>query len=305
MKFLIKRFFELIPVIWGVGTIVFLLLHLIPGDPVDIMLGENALPAKRDSLRASLNLDKPLITQYGIFWKSVLSGNLGESYISRKPVADLLKERVFATFSLAFFSIIWALVISIPLGVLAAVFRRTLIDQAVLLISVFGVAMPNFWFGPLLVLFFSIQLGWLPVSEMNGFSSYILPSFTLGLGLSAILMRMTRATLVEVLTQDYIVTAKSKGISWWALYFKHALRNALIPLITLIGMQIGGLLAGAVITETIFDWPGIGELIYRGIQSRDFPVVQGAVLVIAFTYVAANTLADLSYSFANPRIRIE
>ena len=303
--FLLRRLAQLLPVLWGVGTLVFLLLHLVPGDPVEIMLGENALPASKETLRRNLGLDRPLAEQYLHFWGSVVKGDLGTSLTSRKPVTSLLAERLPGTFALAASALAWAILVAIPLGVTAAAFRRSLFDRAVLLFSILGVSMPSFWVGPLLMLFFSVHLGWLPVSEREGFASYILPSLTLGLGLTAILTRMTRATMVEALTQDYITTAKAKGLGWAGVHMKHALKNALIPVITLLGLQLGSLLAGAVITETIFDWPGVGELIFRGIQSRDFPLVQGCVLVIATTYLLANTLADIAYSVANPRIELK
>jgi peptide/nickel transport system permease protein len=305
ISFLARRFLQLIPVLWGVGTLVFLLLHFVPGDPVEIMLGENALPAAKESLRASLRLDRPLPEQYFSFWAGVLRGDLGESLISRKPVSALIAERIPATFSLTLVALAWAVAISIPLGVLAAAFRRRAIDHAVLLYSVLGVSVPSFWTGPLLVLIFSLKLGWLPVSEREGAASYILPALTLGLGLSAVLARMTRATMAEILTQDYITTARSKGLSPVEIYLKHALKNALIPVITLLALQLGGLLAGTLITETIFDWPGLGELIFRAIQSRDFPLVQGCVLVIAFVYVTVNSLADIAYTLVNPRIELK
>lgn len=300
-----KRFLQLIPVLWGVGTLVFLLLHLVPGDPVEIMLGENAQASSKEALRASLHLDRPLIEQYGIFWRSALKGDLGESFLSKKPVSTLIAERFPATLSLALAAMFWAVLIAIPLGVLGAMFKKSIFDRLVLFYSILGVSMPSFWFGPLLMLFFAVKLGWFPVSEREGWASYVLPSLTLGFGLSAVLTRMTRATMADVLSQEYITTAKSKGLSWPKVYFKHALKNALIPVITLLGLQLGALLAGAVITETIFDWPGLGELVYRAIQSRDFPLVQGSVLVIAATYVCANTLADLAYSLANPRIELK
>jgi peptide/nickel transport system permease protein len=300
-----KRILQLVPVLWGVGTLVFLLLHLVPGDPVEIMLGESAQTTSKDALRASLHLDRPISQQYWIFWKSALHGNLGESFLSKKPVSALIAERFPATLSLAFAAMFWAVLIGVPLGVLGAMFRHTFFDKLVLFYSILGVTMPSFWFGPLLMLFFAVKLGWFPVSEREGWVSYVLPSLTLGFGLSAVLTRMTRATMAEVLTQDYITTARSKGLSWSKIYFKHALKNALIPVITILGLQLGALLAGAVIAETIFDWPGLGELVYRAIQSRDYPLVQGAVLVIAGTYVVANTLADIAYSLANPRIELK
>ena len=304
LPFLLRRVLQLIPVLWGVGTLVFFLLHLVPGDPVEIMLGENAQQGAKDSLRATLRLDRPLHEQYFSFWGSVLKGDLGESLVSRKPVSALIAERIPATASLTLVTLAWVIFIAIPLGVLAAAFRRTLLDRSVLLFSILGVSMPTFWVGPLLMLFFSVKLGWLPVSERGGPLSYVLPSLTLGLGLVAVLSRMTRATMAEALQQDFIVTARSKGLGPVAVNLKHALKNALIPVITLLGLQLGGLLARALITETIFDWPGIGELVFRAIQSRDFPLVQGCVLVIAFTYVLVNSLADIAYTLANPRIEL-
>ncbi len=305
LPFLLRRMLQLIPVLWGVGTLVFLLLHLVPGDPVEIMLGENAQQSAKDSLRATLRLDRPLHEQYFSFWGSLLQGDLGESLISRKPVSALIAERIPATVSLTLVTLTWVILLAIPLGVLAAAFRRTFLDKAVLLFSILGVSMPSFWVGPLLMLFFSVKLGWLPVSERGGPLSYVLPSLTLGLGLVAVLSRMTRATMAEALQQDYIVTARSKGLGPFTVNLKHALKNALIPVITLLGLQLGGLLGGALITETIFDWPGLGELVFRAIQSRDFPLVQGCVLVIAFIYVLANSLADIAYTLANPRIELK
>lgn len=303
--FLARRLLELIPVVWGVGTLVFLLLHIVPGDPVEIMLGDSALSVNKNALRAQLHLDRPLPVQYALFWKGVAHGDLGTSFISKRPVAKLVAERAPATFKLAVLALICAVLLAIPLGVLSACFRDGVFDHLVLAFTMLGAAMPNFWLGPLLMLFFSVKLGWLPVSGNDGPSNYVLPAVTLGLGMSCVLTRMVRTTMAEILRHDYITTARAKGLGWGSVYLKHALKNALIPVITILGLQLGGLLAGAVITETIFDWPGLGELVYRGIQSRDFPLVQGCLLVIAGTYVAANTIADIAYTFANPRIEAE
>jgi peptide/nickel transport system permease protein len=302
LPFLARRFLQLIPVVWGVGSLVFLLLHIVPGDPVEIMLGDSALSVNKDALRAQLHLDRPIAMQYALFWEGIARGDLGTSFISKRPVGRLVAERAPATFKLAFFALIFAVMVAIPLGVLSACFRDGALDYSILAFTMVGAAMPNFWLGPLLMLFFSVKLGWLPVSGFEGPSNYVLPALTLGLGMSCVLTRMVRTTMAEILQHDYITTARAKGLGWRAVYLKHALKNALIPVITMLGLQLGGLLAGAVITETIFDWPGIGELVYRGIQSRDFPLVQGCLLVIAGTYVAANTLADVAYSLANPRI---
>ena len=301
----IKRFFQLIPTLWGIGTIVFFLIHLVPGDPVEIMLGENSLASSRESLRQSLHLDQPLHLQYFQFWKGVLRGNLGDSIISRRPVSKLIAERFPATAGLALVSICWALLFAIPLGLIGAIFRGKILDKSILLVSILGVSLPSFWIGPLLMVIFSLHLGWLPVSEKVGWQSYVLPSITLGIGLFAVLTRMTRASLAETLDQDYITTARSKGLSEFQVLSKHALKNALIPVITILGLQLGGLLAGTLITETIFDWPGLGELVFRAIQSRDFPLVQGCVLFIATSYVMVNFLADILYSLVNPRVELK
>jgi ABC-type dipeptide/oligopeptide/nickel transport system permease component len=302
VSFFLRRILQLIPVLWGVGTIVFLLIHLVPGDPVDIMLGENALPASREELRANLGLDRPLPHQYVQFWKSLAMGDLGRSFISRRPVGELIKERLPATLLLALSALSLSVLLALPFGLLAAVFRNRWPDHILLLISILAVAVPSFWLAPLLMIFFSIELGWLPVSEFTGWRSLVLPSVTLGIGMCAVTMRMTRASLDEVLDRDYIRTARAKGLSEWSVFTKHSLKNALIPVITVIGLQLGGLLAGTVITETIFDWPGIGELLFRAIQSRDFPLVQGCVLTIACGYVFASTLADMAYRWANPKV---
>ena len=303
--FLGKRIIQLIPVMWGVATLVFFLIHFVPGDPIDIMLGDSALPASREILRKQLNLDKPLLVQYKDYWINLVQGDLGQSLLSRRSVTTLIIERLPATIELAVLGVFVAIILAIPIGVLCAVWKGTVFDRVTMALSLLGVSMPNFWLGPLLVLLFSIELNIFPVSERTGFSSYVLPAFTLGLSMAAILSRLTRASMLDVLSQDYITTARSKGLSNTIVYMKHALRNSLIPVITILGLQLGALLAGTVITETIFDWPGIGELLYRAIQSRDYPLVQGCVLTIAITFVMANTLADIAYTVVNPRIKLE
>lgn len=303
--FIVKRILQLIPVMWGVATLVFFLLHFIPGDPVDIMLGDSALPASRDLLRSQLNLDKPILEQYLHYWEGIFTGDMGNSLHSQQPVLQAIADRLPATMELAILSIIMAVLISIPIGVLSAIWKKSLFDRIAMTSSLVGVAMPNFWLGTLLVLVFSVQLGIFPVSERSGFSSYILPAFTLGFSMAAILSRLTRASLLEVLSQDYIVTAQSKGLSNFIVYMKHALRNALIPVITILALQFGSVMTGTVITETIFDWPGIGELLYRAIRSRDYPLVQGCVLVIAFMFVFVNAIADIAYSVVDPKVKLE
>ncbi|NUM89723.1 MAG: ABC transporter permease, partial [Bdellovibrionales bacterium] len=282
--------------------LVFLLLHAVPGDPVDLMLGESALPSNRDALRAELRLDRPLPEQYALFWKHAVTGDLGRSIVLKKPVAALIAERLPATAALAALALALAVAVGIPLGVLSAALRESWIDRALLLLSTAAFSIPNFWLGPLLVLFFSVRLGWFPVSEMAGPASFVLPALTLSISMAAVLLRMTRTSMLGVLSQAYITAAEAKGLGRAALWFRHALKNALIPVISVLGLQLGSLLGGVVITETIFDWPGLGELLYRGIQGRDYPLVQSCVLLIACAYVAVNTVTDAAYRLADPRV---
>ncbi len=303
----LRRLFFMLPVVWGVSTFVFLIIHLIPGDPIDLMLGETATQVDRQALQRQLGLDQPLWRQYTTFLQRLGRGDLGQSLHSRRPVSTLIAERLPATASLALAALCVSVGLAIPLGVLAAIRPRSLLDTSSMILALLGVSMPNFWLGPLLILVFSIHLGWLPVSGRgDGSLTYlILPAVTLGTGMMAILTRMTRSSMLETLREDYIRTAAAKGLTTWAVVAKHALGNALIPLVTLVGLQGGALLAGAVITETIFAWPGLGDLTIRAIQQRDYPVVQGCVLVIALTYVMMNMLMDILYAVVDPRIRFE
>jgi len=290
-------------VVLGVVTLVFALLHLVPGDPVEAMLGETAMPAQREELRHALGLDRPLWVQYLRFLGGLAHGDLGTSIRRSMPVSALLVQRYPATFQLTLASMLVATLVAIPLGVLAALRARTWIDHGSSAAALLGVSIPNFWLGPMLILLFSIRLDWLPVSGREGLASLILPATTLGLGLAAILTRMTRSSLLETLGEDYIRTARAKGVSPTVVVWKHAMRNALVPIVTLLALQFGALLAGSVITETIFSWPGVGKLLLEGIRARDYPVVQGVVLSVALTYVAVNLLTDLLYAWVNPSIR--
>ncbi len=289
-------------VMLGVCTLVFLLIHLVPGDPVDAMLGESALPADREMLRQSLGLDLPLAEQYRRYLVGLLRLDLGHSFQDQRPVAAILAERLPATLRLAGAALALALLLAIPMGMLAAYRRGTALDSGIMAFSLVGMSMPNFWLGPLLILVFSLWLGWTPVSGSDAPGSILLPAITLGTALAAILARMVRASLLEVLGEDYIRTARAKGLSEPAVLRRHALRNAWLPILTLVGLQLGGLLGGAVITETVFAWPGIGSLLVESIQSRDFPVVQGCVLLISLVYVLVNTLTDMAYMLVDPRI---
>ena len=291
------------PTVLGVASLVFALLHLMPGDPVEIMLGETARPSDRDALRAALGLDRPLLAQYLAFLEGLAQGDLGRSIHHGRPVAEIIAARLPATALLTAAALAFALAVALPAGLLSAHRPYGALDRGASAASLFGVALPNFWLGPMLVLFFSLELGWLPVSGAGGAAHLVLPAVTLGLSLAGILTRMTRSTVLEALGEDYVRTARAKGASETAVVAKHALSNALGPLLSVLGLQLGALLAGSVITETIFSWPGIGRLAIQAIHTRDYPVVQGCVLVIALSYVLVNLATDLAYAWANPRLR--
>jgi peptide/nickel transport system permease protein len=302
--FLLRRVAILIPTVIGAVTLVFFFLHMIPGDPVEVMLGETAQQADKERLRAELGLNLPLYVQYARFMAGIMQGDLGDSYFYRRPVARVIAERTPATVELALAAFLVAGLIAIPLGIVAALREGTAVDNASVLFSLVGVSMPNFLLGPLLIILFSIALGWFPVSGRGGILSLILPAVTLGTALAAILSRMTRASLLERLGEDYLTVARAKGLPEWKVILKHALRNALIPVITVMGLQIGVLLSGAIITENVFSWPGIGTLLINAIEARDYPLVQGCVLFITLSYVVVNLLTDLFYGWADPRIRL-
>jgi peptide/nickel transport system permease protein len=304
LHFLISRLISAAVVVLGVSCLVFLLIHLVPGDPVDVMLGEGAQPADREALRQALGLDRPVHTQLMSYLGGLARLDLGVSLHTRQPIAELLLERLPATVELAFAALAIAVALALPLGIFAAVRRGGLVDHGAMGFSLLGVSIPNFWMGPLLILVFSLWLGWLPVSGRDGPASLILPALTLGTAMAAILARMVRSVLLEVLGEDYIRTARAKGLPEHTVILHHGLRNALLPIITLLGLQLGALLGGAVITETIFAWPGIGQLTVEAIQRRDYPVVQACVLLIAVAYVAVNTLTDLVYAWIDPRVRL-
>lgn len=301
--FLLRRFASLLTVVFGVLLLTFLLIHLVPGDPVEVMLGESANVADREALRAELGLDKPLIQQFGVYLLKLSRGDLGYSIHTKKPIIDLIQSRYPATLKLAALSLLIGLFLGVPLGIYAALKANHWQDFIVTVLSVRLSAMPAFWLGPILMLIFSVWLGWLPVSGMDSNSSIVLPAITLGFGLSAILTRMTRTSLLEVLNDDYIRTARAKGLSEKTVIFRHALRAALLPIITIVGLQMGSLLAGTVITETIFSWDGIGRLLVESIEKRDYPVTQACVLIVALSYVLVNLLTDTLYKIADPRVK--
>lgn len=304
IAFLLARLASAAVVVFGVSALVFLLIHAIPGDPVEVMLGETSQPADREELRRALGLDQPLPVQMAQYYGRLLQFDLGTSLYSRRPVAEMLIERFPATLELAGAGLLLAVLLAVPLGTLAAVRRDTPWDSGAMMFSMLGVSIPNFIMGPLLILVFALWLGWLPVSGRDGFTSLLLPAITLGTALAAILSRMIRATLLEALGEDYVLTARAKGLPWHRVVFGHALRNALLPVVTLLGLQLGALLGGTVITEIVFSWPGIGQLTIESIHRRDYPVVQACILLISLSYVLVNTLTDLAYGWLDPRVRL-
>jgi ABC-type dipeptide/oligopeptide/nickel transport system permease component len=305
LRFLARRLLLTIPVLLGVATLVFSLIHLIPGDPALAMLGETASQEDVNALRERLGLDRPLVAQYASFLRGAVRGDLGTSLRTNQPVTMAIFERLPATFELALAAMLVSIGFSIPLGIAAAVKRGTLVDHSATTLSLLGVSIPNFWLGPLLAIVFAIELGWLPVSGRGTWAHLVLPAISLGGALAAILARMTRATLLEELREPYVQAARARGASRTRAVLRHAFRNSLIPVVTLIGLQFGAVLTGAVITETIFAWPGIGRLLIQSIGFRDYPTVQGCILLIATTYVGMNLLTDLLYGVLDPRIRYE
>jgi peptide/nickel transport system permease protein len=305
LNYLIKRLCGAVFVLFGITTLVFLLIHIIPGDPVEVMLGETARPADREALRQALGLDLPLLQQWWQYLAGIAHFDLGESFHSKRAVNQLLMERLPATALLSIVSMLVAIVIALPLGVLAAVYKDSVWDRLAMMTAMLGVSIPNFVMGPVLIIIFALWLGWFPVSGNEGIISLVLPALTLGTALAAILSRMVRASMLEVLQEDYIRAARARGLGEVRVLAIHALRNAGLPVITILGMQFGALLAGAVITETIFAWPGIGQLMIESIQKRDYPVVQACVLLISVTYVFVNLLTDLFYTRLDPRVKLD
>jgi peptide/nickel transport system permease protein len=304
-RFLVRRLLLTLPVLLGVATLVFALIHLIPGDPAQAILGETASEEDVAALRGTLGLDRPLLEQYGGFLRSAARGDLGTSLRSNAPVAEEITARLPATLELAAAAMVVAIGFSIPLGIIAAVRRGTMVDHAATTLALTGISIPNFWLGPLLALVFAVELGWLPVSGRGTLAHLVLPAISLGAALAAILARMTRASLLEELREPYVQAARARGASNARAVLRHAFRNSLIPVVTLIGLQFGAVLTGAVITETIFAWPGIGRLLIQSIGFRDYPIVQGCILFIAVTYVGMNLLTDLVYGVLDPRIRYD
>jgi peptide/nickel transport system permease protein len=303
LRYLSVRLLYMVPVLWLVVSVVFLLIHLVPGDPIQQMLGEGAASADLEAARKAYGLDRPLGEQYLNYWKGVLTGDLGQSIRFQQNVSEVIAQRYPFTLRLTLAALFVALLIAIPTGVRSARRRNRWDDRLLSFVSLLGLSFPNFALGPILILFFAINLGLLPVSGAGTWAHLVLPAVTLGGALAAILTRMVRTAMLEELSQDYIRTARAKGLPERTVVYKHALRNALIPVLTVIGLQFGALLAGAIVTETIFSWPGIGRLTVQAISNRDYYLVQGCILAIGLTYVMANFVTDLLYSVVNPRIR--
>ena len=302
-RYFLTRILYTLPVIWLVVSLVFLLIHLVPGDPIQQMLGEGAPAADLQAARHAYGLDLPLGEQYLNYWKGVVRGNLGVSFRYNQSVTKLLLQRYPYTLQLTLAALLVAILLSVPAGVHSARRRNDWDDRAISVVSLFGLSFPNFALGPILILLFSIKLGWLPVSGSGTLANLVLPAVTMGSALAAILTRMVRTSMLEELSHDYIRTARAKGVSETRVVYHHALRNAMIPVITVLGLQFGALLAGAIVTEKIFSWPGVGRLTVDAISNRDYFVVQGCILAIGLTYVAVNFMTDLVYSVLNPRIR--
>lgn len=312
LAFTLRRLAHAIPVVFLSTVGVFLLLHLVPGDPALVLAGANASPEVIVAVRRDMGLDQPLPVQYAVWLVHVLRGDLGSSYTSGLPVGNLIAQRMPATLELAFAALCLALLIAIPTGIVAAIKRRGPADWLVSSFNAFAIAIPNFWLGILAILVFSLALGWLPPGgrvEMArdpvlGLKSLILPAVTLALSQAAVLSRFIKTSMLEVLYEDYIRTARAKGLPGRLVIQRHALRNSLIPLVTVLGMQFGRLLGGAVIVESVFAWPGVGRLILQGIGNRDYAVVQGALLLLVMTFVVVNLLTDFAYGYLDPRIRL-
>ncbi len=304
LRYAIGRMAQTVPLALVVCGLVFSLIHLIPGDPVEIMLGDGARPAEVEALRRELGLDRPLGRQFVDYFAGLARFDLGSSLRFRRPVTELLLAHYPATLELALASMLAALALALPLGILAALARGRALDHGSRLVALLGVSIPNFWLGPMLIWLFAIHFDWLPVSGRDGWASLILPAITLGTALAGLLTRMVRSSLVGELAQPYLVAARAKGLGRSAAVARHAVRNAAIPVVTVVGLQFGAVLTGAIITETIFSWPGIGRLIVQAIQARDYPLVQGGVLAIALTYLLVNLLTDLTYAVLDARIRL-
>ncbi len=305
LSFIVRRLILTLPVVWIVVTLVFGLIHMVPGDPIAQMLGEGASVTEVERMRHEFGLDRPVLQQYRSYMVGILHGDLGMSFRNQQPVTSSILLRYPATIELALAAAIFSVALAIPFGVMSAIRRGRAADRFISFVSLLGVSLPSFALGPMLILLFSIMLGILPVSGRGDFSHLVLPAVTLGGAFAAITTRMVRGSMLEEIQQDYVRTARAKGLSERAVLFRHALRNGLIPVITVVGLQAGTLLGGIFIAESIFSWPGLGRLTVQAINARDYPLAQGCILTIALTYILINLVTDLFYSVVDPRIRYD
>jgi ABC-type dipeptide/oligopeptide/nickel transport system permease component len=304
-RYIIRRLIYTIPVMLVVSVIVFGILHIAPGDPATMLAGEDARPEDVAAIRANYGLDQPLYIQYGVWLGNVLRGDLGRSIVTRRPVLSEVLARMPSTVELAFSALLIATLAGMTVGIISATRQYTLLDHATMVLALLGISMPVFWLGLVVIFFFSVELRWFPTGGAGSLQQLVLPAFTLGAASTAIIARMTRSSMLEVVRQDYVRTARAKGLSEQIVILRHALKNALIPVVTVIGLQFGYLLAGAVITETVFSRPGVGRLLVASITSRDFPVVQGTLMLLSISFVLINLLVDVLYGYLDPRIQYE
>lgn len=301
-QYILRRLLALIPILIGVSIIIFLVMRLVPGDPARQTLGPEATGEQVEVLRKAWRLDEPLPIQYIAWLQRAVEGDLGRSTVSRVPVTEEILTRLPATLNLTLASMAVAIIFGLLFGIISAIRHNTLIDRGTMLLALIGICTPSFWLGLILLLIFSVRLGWFPSTGAGGISHLVLPSVTLGVGAAAVIARVTRSSMIDVFSEDFIRTARAKGLAERMVVVRHALKNALIPIITILGLEFGGLLAGAVITETVFSYPGIGQLLIKSINNRDFPIVQGALLLFAVQFVLVNLIVDLLYAKVDPRI---
>ena len=304
-RYILRRVVAFIPVLLGVSFIIFLLLYMTPGDPARMLLGDMATEDRVQALRQEMGLNDPFFVQFGRYILNALQGDIGRSYITKHPVTGEILAAFPATLKLAIFSVIVAIVLGIPLGIVSAIRQYSLFDTLAMFFAIVGISMPVFWLGLLLILFFSVHLGWFPASGFDSFRAMVLPAVTLSTPSLAVISRMTRSSMLEVIRQDYIRTARAKGQKESVVIWRHALGNALIPIVTIVGLQFGGLLEGAVLTESVFSVPGVGRLMVEAIKTRDYPLVQGGVLYMAVAFSLINLLVDIVYAYVDPRIKAQ
>lgn len=304
LDYLIRRLAGTIPVLLAVTIFVFLFVHMLPGDPARLVAGPDATARDIAAVRADMGLDKPLVVQYLRYLGHTLELNLGRSIKTRQTVAELIGERFMPTMLLTIFAMLWSVIVGVAIGVLSGVRRGRWQDQVSMVAAISGLSFPGFWLGLLLIDLFAVRLGWLPTGGYGDWRSFVLPSFTLGVAVAAVMARFTRSAFVEVTAEDYVRTARAKGVAERIVVWKHTLRNALIPVITLTGLQFGFLLGGAIVVETVFSWPGLGRLLVDSVSYRDYPVIQAEILLFSFEFVLINLIVDLLYGLVNPEIRL-